>query len=727
VALNNDGSFTFTPTTDFNGAASFTYQIQDADGDVDTAVVTINVAPTADPPSGTTNTITVTEDTTRAFATVDFGFADVDGEAFAAVRIDAISLPAGATLRLGGVDVNPGDVIATGLLSTFVFTPAPDANGAGYAAFDFSVQDSGGAFAAAPSTITIEVAPVNDPPIITSDGGGATAAFIVAENTTAVTTVTATDVDLQPLIYSIDPVADAGSFAIDPTTGVLTFSPAPNFEAPTDAGANNIYNVTVRVSDGFGGSDTQALTITVTNVDEAPFALADTYATNEDTVLTVTAPGALANDYDEDGSPITATLVSGPTSGTLAFNANGSFVYTPNANFFGTDSFVYRVSDGALLSGVATVTITVNPDNQAPTSADGSVKTDEGVTYAFTLADFNYSDADGDPLDHIEVTSLPTVGTLLLSGSAVAVNDIVTAADIAAGKLRYAPPASVAGPVAETFGFRVHDGTQYQAGGQTMTVGVAPLPDVAPPPPSGGGDGTPPPSTGGSGGSGSGSSDDSGSGGTGDEEAPPTGGGRGGSGGGATAAHAPEAPAQEVAKVESTDSGATNTAPSVADASMTIRASGVEVARDGSGLGTPAVSEATKHEKEAEEAAVAALSAPEFQDDLNKLREQNAEEATGETRVAGTVFAASTSLSVGYVIWLLRGGVLLSSLLSSLPAWRLVDPLPVLSRLSDGSDDEDDESLEELVTHEGDDEYTDDVADDIDSDDHAGPAAAGDR
>ena len=72
------------------------------------------------------------------------------------------------------------------------------------------------------------------------------------------------------------------------------------------------------------------------------------------------------------------------------------------------------------------------------------------------------------------------------------------------------------------------------------------------------------------------------------------------------------------------------------------------------------------------------------------------------------MFAASTSLSVGYVIWLLRGGVLLSSLLSSLPAWRLVDPLPVLSRLSDDTDDEDDASLEELVTHESEDEHGDD-------------------
>ena len=78
------------------------------------------------------------------------------------------------------------------------------------------------------------------------------------------------------------------------------------------------------------------------------------------------------------------------------------------------------------------------------------------------------------------------------------------------------------------------------------------------------------------------------------------------------------------------------------------------------------------------------------------------------------------------LIWLLRGGVLLSSLLSSLPAWRLVDPLPVLSRLSDDSDDEDDTSLEELVTQEGREHGGDDVADDAadDVDDPDGLAMA---
>jgi hypothetical protein len=108
-------------------------------------------------------------------------------------------------------------------------------------------------------------------PIITSNAGGDTAAISVAENTTAVTTVTATDPDVgQTLSYSITGGADASKFAIDASTGVLSFVTAPNFEAPTDAGGNNVYDVTVKALDGQGGIDTQAIAVSVQDVFEPP-------------------------------------------------------------------------------------------------------------------------------------------------------------------------------------------------------------------------------------------------------------------------------------------------------------------------------------------------------------------------------------------------------------------------------------------------------------------------
>ncbi len=105
-------------------------------------------------------------------------------------------------------------------------------------------------------------------PLITSDGGGDTASLSVAENSTAVTTVTASDSNPDAILtYSITGGADAGKFHIDASTGVLSFVAAPNFESPGDAGTNNVYDVVVQVSDGVF-SDSQAIAVTVTNVSE---------------------------------------------------------------------------------------------------------------------------------------------------------------------------------------------------------------------------------------------------------------------------------------------------------------------------------------------------------------------------------------------------------------------------------------------------------------------------
>jgi VCBS repeat-containing protein len=104
----------------------------------------------------------------------------------------------------------------------------------------------------------------------------------------------------------------------------------------------------------------------VAAVSNPPVAANDSYAVNEDAVLTLVANGILANDTDADSDPLTAHLISGPSNGVLNLNSDGSLTYTPDANFSGVDSFTYRASDGNTYSGTATVSITVNAVNDAP-------------------------------------------------------------------------------------------------------------------------------------------------------------------------------------------------------------------------------------------------------------------------------------------------------------------------------------------------------------------------
>jgi|GEM_PF-5313009 len=100
-----------------------------------------------------------------------------------------------------------------------------------------------------------------------------------------------------------------------------------------------------------------------------PTAINDTYTTVEDTTLNVSSPGVLANDSDADGDSLTATLVSGPANGNLTLNSDGSFTYTPNANFDDSDSFTYIANDGMADSNQATVTINITSVNDPPVAS----------------------------------------------------------------------------------------------------------------------------------------------------------------------------------------------------------------------------------------------------------------------------------------------------------------------------------------------------------------------
>ena len=117
-------------------------------------------------------------------------------------------------------------------------------------------------------TVAITVVDNNIPPVITSFGGGDSASISLAENLADVAAIAAIDADADPIIFSIAGGADAARFIIDATTGALRFTSAPDYENPMDAGGDNTYDVVVQVTDGRGGTDTQALAISVTDVFE---------------------------------------------------------------------------------------------------------------------------------------------------------------------------------------------------------------------------------------------------------------------------------------------------------------------------------------------------------------------------------------------------------------------------------------------------------------------------
>src|SRR5207248_1000085 len=110
--------------------------------------------------------------------------------------------------------------------------------------------------------------------------------------------------------------------------------------------------------------------ITVAAANDAPVAVNDSYNTTEDTPLTIAGPGVLGNDTDVDLDLLTAAVVAQPAHGTVTVNTNGSFTYTPDLNFNGTDSFTYKANAVHDDPTVSTVAITVAAANDAPVAVN---------------------------------------------------------------------------------------------------------------------------------------------------------------------------------------------------------------------------------------------------------------------------------------------------------------------------------------------------------------------
>jgi hypothetical protein len=230
------------------------------------------------------------------------------------------------------------------------FTYMPDAEFVGDDTFTYHVFDGLGNSNVATVTITVNVNPNNAP-------------TAVDDSYSVLHDQTLTDSAPGLLGNDTDPDGDPLTAALQttPTNGSASVNGDGSFSYTPDSGFTGTDTFTYVASDGFGGADTATVTITVNDdPNSAPKAVYDSYTMQQDRTLTVNAPGVLANDSDPDGDPLTAALQTTPTNGSASVNGDGSFSYTPDDGFIGTDTFTYVASDGFGGADKATVTITVN-------------------------------------------------------------------------------------------------------------------------------------------------------------------------------------------------------------------------------------------------------------------------------------------------------------------------------------------------------------------------------
>ncbi|WP_254512713.1 cadherin domain-containing protein [Anatilimnocola floriformis] len=393
-AISASGVITVAAELDFNTTPVYTLTVSVTDGGNLSAsnTVTINVTNVNSAPTIAPQTFSVAENSANGAAVGTVVANDVD-----ASDSKSFAITAGNSSGAFAINASTGAItVANGSLLNFEATPS----------YSLTVSVTDGGSLSASATITINLTNVNEAPAITSGN-----AFSVAENTTAVTTVTGLDPDaIATLAYSIVGGLDAGKFTIDHDLGLLSFLSAPNFENPGDIGGNNVYDLIVRVSDGSLSGD-KAIAVTVTNVNEAPtianqsFSVLDTVATGF-TVGTV-----VANDVDA-GDTKTFAITGGNTGNAFAISPSGVITVANTLNSAVTPSYSLTVSvtDAGNLSSSATVTITVNHLNSNPTNislSNATIAENAGVNGVVGLL----STTDPDLPSDTHTYTLMTTGT----------------------------------------------------------------------------------------------------------------------------------------------------------------------------------------------------------------------------------------------------------------------------------------------------------------------------
>ncbi len=416
TAIQPDGTVRYTPDPDYAGPDAFDYTASDGAGNSDTGSVALTVSPLNDAPTAVDDALVTLSNTSGAVAVLA-NDTDPDGDTLA---VTGVSTPASgsATLEADGS-----------------ITYQPASGFAGTDGFDYTIADGNGGTATGHVAVTVVF--VNAPPVAVDDTA------TVAEDGSVSIDAVANDTDADGGALAIVAVGAAanGTATLAPD-GTISYVPATNYNGPD--------SFSYTVADGIGFTDSGTVSVSVTPVNDGPTAVSDGATTPEDTAVTI---DVAANDSDIDGDALTPIAVTSPVAGSVSVTPDGTLLYTPLANYYGSDSFDYTVSDGAGGSASASVSISVTAVNDTPTAAPktATTKYQTAVTVTLTGADVETCNLT------FQVVTPPAHGTLGSLSNVLCVTLLPPYSD--SSKVKYTPAAGWSG--VDEFTYRTSDGSLW--------------------------------------------------------------------------------------------------------------------------------------------------------------------------------------------------------------------------------------------------------------------------
>ncbi|WP_417789339.1 cadherin-like domain-containing protein, partial [Terasakiella pusilla] len=466
VVLNDDGTVTYTPDANYNGTDSFTYTVTDNDGETQTATVNLSVDPENDKPVAVDDIFSGQEDQAITFTVNDLlgNDSDVDNDSLSIAQINGVNLD---NIPEEGIDLGNGTLTFDAENGTFTFTPDQDWSGSEN--LTYIVTDGEGGVAQA--NIALNVDGVADTPnlavsIVESDEAGTFDVNVSAA---------ITDIDnSESLTITIADFPEGAEFNLgNVVDGVLVIS-GDDLDrldelTMTVDGEVSDFNLTVTATATEPNGDEASTTLTA-SPDFDPLAQDDDLSGLEDQPITFSAADLLSNDSDLDGDSLQIVGFDQPEHGEIVDNGDGTYTFTPDANWNGETDFTYTISDGNGGTDSATVTIDVTGVNDGPVAQNDEASTQEDKSVKIDLLD-NDSDLDGDTLTitQIDGQDIAVGETVDVGNGSVTLN--------ADGTVTFAPDGDYSG--SESFEYTVSDGTSTQTATATVDIeAVADAPEV---------------------------------------------------------------------------------------------------------------------------------------------------------------------------------------------------------------------------------------------------------